>query len=113
MTRAQLLLLPLLGVSFALSGCVASIAAGAIGAAARGSQTGKNVYYNDEAVKLAAADGCRAQAARHGEVTIIDIEQQGATKVMVWGTAGDPGKRQSFECKFDRKVTNFKLRKLD
>jgi hypothetical protein len=113
MTR-RLLLVPALGAALALSGCVASVAAGALGAAVRGSQSGKGVYHNDEAVKLAAAAACRTQAAQYGEVTVIDVEQQSATRAMVWGTAGGPGQRRSFECKYDRgKVASFKLRKLD
>ncbi|WP_300974281.1 hypothetical protein [Sphingomonas sp. LHG3406-1] len=105
-------LLAVVASALALSGCVASIAAGAIGAAARGSQQGRNVYYNDEAVKLAAATACRAQAAPYGTVAIIDIEQRSPTKATVWGTATGSTERRSFECRFDRKVVGFKTAKL-
>jgi hypothetical protein len=108
----RLLLVPILGCALALSGCVASVAAGALGAAVRGSQSGKDQYYNDEAVKLAASQACRAQAGQHGEVQIIDIEQRSATKAMVWGTVTSPAERRSFECRFDKKVVGFKLRKI-
>jgi hypothetical protein len=108
----RLLLVPLLAGSVALSGCVASVAAGALGAAVRGSQSGKNVYHDDQAVKLAAGTACRSQAAQYGEVAIIDIEQRSATKAMVWGTVTSPAERRSFECRFDKKVVGFKLRKI-
>jgi hypothetical protein len=108
--RAAIVLM--LGASLALGGCVAGMAAGAISAAARSSQKGKDVYQNDEGLKLAAAAACRAQAAPYGEVALIDIEQRGATKATVWGTVTAATGRQSFECRYDRKVVAFKLRKL-
>lgn len=110
--RSRLLFVPLLACALALSGCVASVAAGALGAAVRSSQSGKDQYSNDEALKLAAGTACRAQAAQYGEVAIIDIEQRGATKAIVWGTATSPAERRSFECRFDKKVVGFKLRRI-
>jgi hypothetical protein len=83
-----------------LSGCAASLAAGAIGAAARSAQGDPNAYYNNEALKLAAAQACRARAAPQGEVHVIDLEQRSARRVVVWGTATNASARQSFECTY-------------
>ena len=96
-----------------LGGCVASIAAGAIGAAARGAGGDANAYHNDEALKLAAGQACRARAAGHGEVRVIDLEQRGARKVVVWGTVTAATTRQSFECTYTDRVTAFRLRRLN
>ena len=104
--------MPLVLAGLASGGCAASIAAGALGAAVRSGQQGRDVYHDDQAVKLAAAQACRAQAAPHGTVNIIDIEQRSATRAIVWGTAEGSAGRQSFECRFDRKIVGFKLRKL-
>ncbi|MCW3798815.1 hypothetical protein OMW55_13450 [Sphingomonas sp. BN140010] len=96
----------------ALSGCAAGIAAGALGAAARSTQGDPNAYYNNEPLKLAAAQACRARAASYGDVQIIDLEQRGARKVVVWGTAAGAAGRQSFECTYTDRITGFRLRKL-
>jgi hypothetical protein len=96
-----------------LSGCAASLAAGAIGAAARSAQGDPNAYHNNEALKLAAAQACRARAAPQGEVHVIDLEQRSARRVVVWGTATNASARQSFECTYTDRVTGFRLRRLD
>ena len=96
-----------------LCGCVASIAAGAIGAAARGAGGDSNAYHHDEALKLAAGEACRARAAEHGKVHVIDLEQRGARKVVVWGTVTAATARQSFECTYTDRVTAFRLRHLN
>ena len=96
-----------------LSGCAAGIAAGAIGAAARGARGDPNAYHNDEALKLAAAQACRARAADLGDVQIIDLEQRGAHKVVVWGTTTGTAGRQSMECTYTNRITGFRLRALD
>ena len=96
-----------------LSGCVAGIAAGALGAAARGAGGDPDAYHNDEPLKLAAAQACRARAAGYGDVQIIDLEQRGARKVVVWGTTTGTTGRQSMECTYTNRITGFRLRKLD
>jgi hypothetical protein len=96
-----------------LSGCAASLAAGAIGAAARSARGDPDAYHNNDALKLAAAQACRARAAGHGEVHVIDLEQRGARKVVVWGTATAATGRQSFECTYTDRITGFRLRRLD
>lgn len=105
-------LLLLLAASVALGGCVASVAAGALGAAVRSGQKGDGTFQADEAVKLAAASACRAQAGQYGDVHVIDIEPRSATKVTVWGTVTSATERRSFECRYDRKVVSFKLRNI-
>ena len=96
----------------ALSGCAAGIAAGALGAAARSTQGDPNAYHNNESLKLAAAQACRARAASSGDVQIIDLEQRGARKVVVWGTATGTAGRQSFTCTYTNRITAFRLRNL-
>jgi type IV pilus biogenesis protein CpaD/CtpE len=95
-----------------LTGCAASLAAGAIGAAARSAQGDPDAYHNNETLKLAAAQACRARAATHGEVQVIDLEQRSARRVVVWGTATSTAQRQSFECTYAGRVTAFRLRRL-
>lgn len=99
--------------ALSLSGCAASLAAGALGAAARSAQGDPNAYHNNEALKLAAASACRARAASHGEVNVIDLEQRGSRKVVVWGTATSTVARQSFQCTYTDRVTGFRLSRLD
>jgi hypothetical protein len=106
------LILPILAL-LTLPGCAASIAAGAFGAAARSAQGDPNAYHNNEALKLAAAQACRARAATHGEVHVIDLEQRSARRVVVWGTATNASQRQSFECTYTDRITNFRLRRIE
>lgn len=96
-----------------LSGCAAGIAVGALGAAARSTRGDPDAYHDDEPLKLAAAQACRARASNHGDVHIIDLEQRSARKVVVWGTATGTVGRQSFECTYANRITGFRLRKVD
>lgn len=99
--------------ALSLSGCAASLAAGALGAAARSARGDPNAYHNNESLKLAAAQACRARAATHGEVHVIDLEQRSARRVVVWGTATSASARQSFECTYTDRVTGFRLRRIE
>jgi hypothetical protein len=96
-----------------LSGCVAGIAAGALGAAVRETRGEPKTYQNLDSAKLAASQACSARAAGHGEVRVIDIEHRGPSKLVVWGTATAAAGRQSFECTYTDQVTGFRLRRLD
>ncbi|WP_294173501.1 hypothetical protein [uncultured Sphingomonas sp.] len=107
--RKALQLTSLLAASLALGGCVASLAASALGAAAR---SGQKPYQHSEALQLAATQACRAHAAQHGEVHIIDWEQRGSGKVVVYGTATNGANRRSFECTYTNKVVGFRLRAI-
>jgi hypothetical protein len=94
---------------FALSGCVASMAASAVGMAAR-SARGEPV--SNAHLRPAAQAACSARAAEHGVVHVIDVEQRSTNRIVVWGTAGEGVQRRSFECGFGTAVTSFKLRAI-
>jgi len=96
-------------VAPALSGCVAGLAVGAAGAAARG-VAGKP--QNNEHAHGSAEAECSNRAAQYGQVHIIDVEQRSPSKIVVWGTADDGKVRRSFECSYGTKVTGFKLRTI-
>ena len=95
--------------AFALSGCVAGMAANAVGmaaAAARGEPQG------NQHLQPTARAACTAQAAAYGTVRIIDVEQRSVSKLIVWGTVDDGKQRRSFECGFGTRITSFKLRAI-
>ena len=94
---------------FALGGCAAGLAASAVGAAIQASQRPPAAIAN---LREAAAEACRAHAARFGEVRIIDVNQRGPGKAVVWGTVGTEAQRQSFECRYAGKVAGFRLRPI-
>jgi hypothetical protein len=103
-------ILALLAVSaLPLGGCVAAVAAGAVGAVARSAEPRRDPSID---VGPAAAEACTARAAQHGAVHIIDIERRGPGKAIVWGTVGDEGARRSFECRFDGRIVGFTLREI-
>jgi hypothetical protein len=104
------LLLPLIAAAgLALGGCVAGIAAGALGAAVQGAQgqPQSNAHLRPQAV-----EACTAQAAPHGAVHIIDVEQRAIDRMIVWGTVDDGGERRSFECRFTTRIVGFQLRPI-
>jgi hypothetical protein len=104
-----LLLLLLLAGSLTLGGCAASLAASAVGAAARAATDRPDVA-DDR--RTAASMACEARAATLGKVQIIDAEQRSDGRVTVWGAVDEPGGRRSFECGWDREVKSFKLREI-
>jgi hypothetical protein len=105
-----LLAVPLLAAAaVALGGCVAGMAASAVGMAAR-SAAGRPE--GNETRKPEALSACSAMAAKHGEVHIIDVQQRTPSKIIVWGTVQQANARQSFECAFGTRVTGFKLRAI-
>ena len=102
--------IPLLAAaSLALGGCVAGIAASAVGMAARSAQgePKSNAHLAPEARRA-----CSAQAAEHGAVHVIDVEQRSIDTIIVWGTAGEGEARRSFQCTFKNRITDFKLREI-
>lgn len=99
----------LAGGALAVSGCVAGMAASAVGMAARSAQ---GQPASNQHLKPAATAACSAQASPHGTVRIIDVEQRSANKIIVWGTVDDGKERRSFECAYGTKVTGFKLRPI-
>ena len=103
--------LPLLLVAaLALGGCAASLAASAVGAAVRAADKPDPVPTEDPGP--AARQACTAEAAKHGEVTIIDTEYRSPSRLIVWGTAQDSARRRSFECRWDGKIDDFNLRDI-
>jgi len=104
-------LLPLLAASgLGLSGCVAGIAASAVGAAIRAATPERPVVSEDR--RAAARAACEAHAAQHGGVRIIDTEQRPDGRVTVWGTVEDERERRRFECRYDGAVSDFRLRAI-
>ena len=106
--RAALLALLLAG-AVGSGGCVAGLAAGAVGAAAQAA-TERPVVSDDR--RTTAVEACRARAAASGQARIIDAQQRSDGRVTVWGTVESGGVRQAFQCRFDGKVTGFKLRSI-
>jgi hypothetical protein len=108
MKRSALPLL-LLG-SLALGGCVASIAASAVGAAIQSAKKpdDPNADPGPDALKA-----CHAHAAQHGTVHIIDVERRSGSKAIVWGTVQNEAERRSFECRYAGKIVDFKLRAIE
>jgi len=104
-------LLPLLAATgLASSGCVAGIAASAVGAAIKAAAPERPVVTDDRRASARAA--CEAQAAPHGTVRIIDAEQRPDGRVTVWGTVQDDRERRAFECRYDGAVSAFRLRAI-
>ena len=106
MKRVSLPLLVLSG--FSLSGCVASMAASAVGAAVNAARPAETT----EDLRHSATAACTAQAIQHGEVHIIDAAQRSGGRVTVWGTATQGTSRQAFECSWRGQVRDFDLRAL-
>lgn len=90
----------------ALGGCVAGIAAGALGAVVRGSQG-----EGGQPSGTAAAQACGGHATQYGAVNIIDVEQHGSSSI-VWGTVGEGEQRRSFRCAYRTRITDFRLRAI-
>lgn len=92
----------------ALSGCVAGVAASAVGAAVNASQPRET----NEDLRQPAIAACTIRAIEHGEVHIIDAEQRRGGRVTVWGTVTQAEQRQAFECRYNGQVSDFDLRVL-
>ena len=104
------LVLPLIAAaSFALPGCVAAMATNALATAVASAQ---GEPQSNAHLQPAARQACSSQAAQHGAVHIIDVEQRSADRIIVWGTVGEGAQRRSFECGFGTRITSFKLREI-
>ncbi len=93
----------------ALGGCVASIAAGAVSSIVSST---RGAPQTNAQFQPTAAKACAERASAHGAVHIIDAEQHGSGKIIVWGTVDDGKVRRAFECSYGTKITGFKLRSL-
>ena len=100
------MLAPALGL--VLSGCVASMAASAVGLAA--DAAGPAGRQNARFMLAAARQACSAQAAQSGAVQIASITQAKDGEIVVLGTVQGAGGLQSFECSFVTTVTGFSLK---
>jgi hypothetical protein len=107
--RRSILLLLALG-ALPLSGCAASLAASAVGAAVRAADRPDRVPKQDPGP--AARSACTARAAPYGNVKIIDVVYRSVAKVTVWGSVeGEAGKR-SFQCRWDGKIVGFEMKEV-
>jgi hypothetical protein len=103
--------LPLLVLAaLPLGGCMASLAASAVGAAVQAADKPDPVPTEDPGP--AARQACTAEAAKHGEPSIIDTEYRSASRLIVWGTVQAASGRRSFECRWNGKIVDFKLRDI-
>jgi hypothetical protein len=92
-----------------LGACVAGMAASAVGAAVQAAETPRDPSLDHAPAGLKA---CTERAEQLGEVHVIDTERRGSGAVVVWGTVKNERERRSFECRFDGKVSGFKLRAI-
>ena len=99
----------LLGSALTLSGCLPMMAASAISMAA---SSAKGRPVSNAHLAPAAEASCSTMAAQYGTVHVIDVQQASVGKIIVWGTAGEGARKQSFECHFGAAITAFKLRAI-
>lgn len=96
-----------------LGGCVASLAAGAVGAVGSAvAKSGQKAVDPNIDVAPPARTACTARAAALGPVSIIDVEDRGPGKAIVWGTIGEGAGRRSFECHYAGKIVGFTVRSI-
>ncbi len=107
--RRPILLLLTLG-ALPLSGCAASLAASAVGAAVRAADRPDRAPKEDPGPAARAA--CTARAAPYGTVKIIDVVYRSAAKVVVWGSVEGEGRKRSFQCRWDGKIAGFDLKEV-
>ena len=108
MTRKIALSLILLATP-ALGGCAAQAALAAV-------QLVRSLPEQDRPsnahLKPAATEACTQRAARYGSVHLIDVEQRGPDRLIVWGSVIDAQRRRTFECHFTTSLVGFKLREI-
>ena len=96
----------LLSALLSLTGCVASMAASAVGMAVSGAQ---GRAQSNEVMKPQAVKACSERASQFGAVHIIDVEQRTASKLIVWGTVDGQDARRSFQCSFGTSIFDFRI----
>lgn len=109
MKRSLLLTLPVFALP--LGGCVASMAASAVGAAVSAIDRGNDRVVTSD-MRAVATEACRARATPSGAVRIIDAEQRVDGQVTVWGTVDASGQRRAFECIHNQRIVAFRLREI-
>ena len=108
MRRIWLLFLLIPGL-LPLGGCVAGMAASAVGMAAQGTRKPPVAVAESRADVIKA---CSDHAAQFGAVHIIDVEQPAPSRIIVWGTVGDGRQKRSFRCAYGTKILSFRLRAI-
>lgn len=106
--RAPILILLAIG-TLPLGGCVAGMAASAVGMAARGTRSPPTAM---QASRAEVVKACSDRAAQGGAVHIIDVTQPTPRKMVVWGTVDDGKERRSFQCTYGSQITGFRLRAI-
>lgn len=106
MTRVIALSL-VVGSALALGGCLAGMAAGAVGMAARSAQ---GASPTNEHLQPEAREACSEQASQYGAVHVNVVQQRTRNEITVWGTIDNGKELHSFECGYGTKITSFKLR---
>jgi hypothetical protein len=109
MHRSIPLLLALLALP--LGGCVAGIAASAVGAAVRAADRPGAPPREDPGPAARAA--CSARAAPYGTVRIIDTVYRSPAKLVVWGSVEAEGRKRSFRCNWDGKIVGFEVKEIE
>ena len=95
--------------ALSLGGCVAGMAASAVGMAVR---SARGEPESNAGLQPAAIAACNARAAQLGLVKVIDVEQRTTSQIVVWGTVDDGKQPRSFKCAYGTKITGFKLRPI-
>jgi hypothetical protein len=107
--RRSILVLLALG-ALPLSGCAASIAASAVGAAVRAADRPDKAPKEDPGP--VARQACTAHASQYGTVQVIDVVYKSVAKVVVWGAVEGPAGRRSFRCRWDGKIVGFEMKEV-
>lgn len=84
----------------------------AVSAASLAARAAQGTPVSNEPLQPQAREACSAQAARYGAVHVIDVEQHRVDQIIVWGTADDGKRKQSFQCNFGTAITGFTLRPI-
>ena len=100
-----LALLP--AAALVLSGCVAGMAASAVGMAAGAGR--EREHRNIELMLVTARQACSARAAQYGAVEITGLKEAGGNEVIVSGTVTATDRSRSFKCRFLTEITAFDL----
>lgn len=100
----------LAAAAFPLGGCVAQAA---LAAAELAQYVPEPKRPSNAHLRPAAVKACTEQAAQHGSVFVLDVEQRRADRLVVWGSVTDARqRRRTFECQFTNAVVGFKLREI-
>jgi len=95
-----------------LGGCVAGLAVGAVDAVGKAAVGDGPRAAPGVDVGQAAPAACMERAATLGAAHMIDAEERGPGRAIVWGTIGEGAARRSFECRWAGKIVGFTVRKI-